>query len=182
MTMNLVKATPSEITYPYDLWRLSSENPNVSFPINPSAEDLAPFSVFFVEPTRPPEVDLRIERIDETTPVRHENGTWKQSWEVRSATQSEIAEWDANNPPAARWTEFATVLAISPSVNELFSAIPPAVGSALSIGLLQASKGEPELFFGVWRALSQQISPDTRTAIIDAALQHNLPGAFISAL
>lgn len=81
-------------TYPYSVNQLRKDNPQVSFPANPSAELLASYDVFFVVST--------FAVYDEATQVATENGCvftgsqWQTAWVVRDKTAEELqAEADA---------------------------------------------------------------------------------------
>lgn len=81
-------------TYPYSVNQLRKDNPQVSFPANPSAELLASYDVFFVVSTSAV--------YDEATQVATENGCaftgsqWQTAWTVRDKTAEELqAEADA---------------------------------------------------------------------------------------
>jgi hypothetical protein len=88
---------PSITAWPYS--RLRQDFPNVSFPLSPTAEDLAPFGVFPVVETAAPEYEPSTHRIEEVYP-EEVNGEWQQRWTVVELTPEEQAAWQrANNPP-----------------------------------------------------------------------------------
>lgn len=90
--------------YPYTLAQLRQDNPNVSFPLTPTADDLAPFGVFPVVPTDAPTYEPSTHRIEEAFP-EEVNGEWQQRWELIELTPEEQDAWQrANNPP--RYQEF----------------------------------------------------------------------------
>lgn len=101
--------------YPYGADVLRRDNPQVSFPRNPTAELLATFNVFPVRPTEHPAYDPLTQRVEEGTPVRqrtkHADGTfkaddpataedeaweWVQTWDVIALTPEEVAQRQAD--------------------------------------------------------------------------------------
>jgi hypothetical protein len=84
-----VKATNGVLEkYPYSIGELRKDNPQTSFPKNPSAALLAEWNVFPVQSVDSPWVD-NTQRFREGTPV-YENGVWKQTWIIESLSQEEI--------------------------------------------------------------------------------------------
>jgi hypothetical protein len=77
--------------YPYSIGQLRRDNPQTSFPRNPSESLLAQYDVFPVLPTPQPEIDPMAQRIEEATPVLSE-GDWLQVWSVIDLTPEEIAQ------------------------------------------------------------------------------------------
>lgn len=73
----------------YSIGQLRKDNPQTSFPKNPSEELLAEWGVFPVKPTQGPSVDYT-KNVKEGTPVKQGND-WVQVWEVTDATAEEIA-------------------------------------------------------------------------------------------
>ena len=76
--------------YPYSIGQLRKDNPQVSFPKNPSDELLASFNVIRVQPTDFPAYDPMTQRIEGAQPV-FSDGQWMQSWSVVPLTAEEIA-------------------------------------------------------------------------------------------
>ncbi len=68
-------------TWPYSLAQLRADHPNVSFPVNPTADDLAPFDVFIEAPTAPPEHNSATHWAREIAPVQVDD-EWRQAWEL----------------------------------------------------------------------------------------------------
>lgn len=183
--MNLIYAPPSgSFEYPYSIWQLRKHNPNVSFSGNPTAVDIAPFHAYFVTPAPQPEVDQRTQRVEEVNPVRREDGTWIQAWDVRPATAEEINAFDVAHRPLPDWMGFGIALASSPAIAILFDSISSPISNGLSIGLSEASKGDPVLFVGLWSRLlaTGMITPELLGAMTALAQQFNLPAEFIAAL
>lgn len=105
-------------TYPYSIGQLRKDNPNVSFPKNPSDTLLASWNVFPVTSVDPV--------YNEATQIATENGCvyneelqrWETGWTVRDKTAEELAaeaEKAANNVRRERtrllaecdWTQLA---------------------------------------------------------------------------
>jgi hypothetical protein len=74
----------------YSIGQLRKDNPQTSFPQNPSNELLAEWDVFPVKPTQGPSVDYT-KNVKEGIPVK-QGSDWVQVWEVTDATPSEIAD------------------------------------------------------------------------------------------
>lgn len=77
--------------YPYSINELKKDNPQVSFPKNPTDELLASFNVVRVQPTDFPAYDPMTQRIEGAQPV-FSDGQWVQSWSVVLLTADEIAQ------------------------------------------------------------------------------------------
>lgn len=107
--------------YPYSIGELRRDNPQTSFPKNPTDELLAAFNVFPVKPTERPEFDPMTQRVEEGTPVRQQvrnpDGTfrsddpatpeneaweWVQTWQVTPLTAEEIAQIQADRAEQTR--------------------------------------------------------------------------------
>lgn len=78
------------IQYPYGFSQLRNDNPQVSFPRNPSDEKLAEFGVVTVASSPPPEHNPITENVVEVTPVQND-GVWTQAFLVENTTAEEIA-------------------------------------------------------------------------------------------
>ena len=76
-------------TYPYSIGDLRRDNPNTSFPRNPSVELLADWNVFPVVDRPAPMYDTVTKTITQTEPTL-ENGEWVANWEVSDLSQEEI--------------------------------------------------------------------------------------------
>ncbi len=179
--MNLLNLTTND--YPCSLWQVRQANPNVSFPAEPSDEDLATFGYVNVHPTPQPSYDQRTERVEQGDPTLTENG-WQQPWAIRPASDEEIAAYDAANAPQPDWMEFGIDLAINPEISNLYNMVPTAIANGLSIGLNEASKGDPRLFMGLWKKIMETgaISTELLHTIASLAVQHHLPKEFIMGL
>jgi hypothetical protein len=68
------------VSHPYSFYQLRLDNPQVSFPADPSAELLDAYGVYPVAPVdRPEPSDPITKRVVEGTPVVV-NGVWTQTW------------------------------------------------------------------------------------------------------
>jgi hypothetical protein len=76
--------------YPYSIGQLRKDNPNVSFPREPSDSTLAAYNVFRVTRVDPPEVDYT-KNVGETVPQKI-NGVWTQVWNVSDVDEDTLAE------------------------------------------------------------------------------------------
>ena len=184
--MNLIHTVT--LDYPRSLWQLRQENPNVSFPAEPTDDDLAPFDHANVHPTPPPECDPRTERVDDTQePQEAADGTWQQTWAVRPATAEEIAAYDAANAPRPDWSAFKATALASESLNgvlaQAYQAAPVAAGS-LAPALLRAETNGPDDFAAVWTAICAAVSvpPEVFDGFQQAAVRFHLPPEFVAAL
>jgi len=95
--MNLINLTTSE--YPFSLWQLRRDNPNVSFPANPTDDDIELFGCRFVHPSDQPAFNPRSEQIEELPPEPDADGVYSQRWQVIPASPEHIAAW---MPPTPR--------------------------------------------------------------------------------
>jgi hypothetical protein len=92
--------------YPYSYGQLQADNPNTSFPSNPTEELLAGFNVVSVISTPHPSFDYT-KNVVEGTP-KFVNGAWKQTWVV------------TDNPDAARIAENLRLEAYRNEADPLF--------------------------------------------------------------
>jgi hypothetical protein len=183
--MNLIHHTPSLTEYPYSLWRLRKDNPNVSFPDNPTAADIAPFNAYWVTLTPQPEVDLRTHRVDEAPlPTRRSDGSWEQAWVVRDATPEEASAYDAANAPQPDWDTFESIILQSPELKAFvaFAATKdPLTAGAFPAAFFEAKRGSYNSFQVTWSELVR-ISPveiNVAESVIAVAKGCHLPEAFI---
>lgn len=77
------------VAYPYSLAQLRKDNPNVSFPAQPSDEDLVPFGVFPVVPASKPVFDPLTQRLAEGNPELAE-GQWVSTYIVVDMPEADI--------------------------------------------------------------------------------------------
>ena len=88
--MNYIHAENSiVIEYPYSIEKMRSDNPQTSFPIEMSAEELAEWGVFAVEEQDPPAFNEQTESIERQPPALV-NGVWVEGWVVVAASAEEI--------------------------------------------------------------------------------------------
>lgn len=88
--MSYVKANNGQVQhYPYSVSQLRAENPNVSFPANPSDALLADYGVYPVTLVEAPQINQMTQSVSEGQPV-YTAGQWRQTWVVRDATAQEI--------------------------------------------------------------------------------------------
>lgn len=76
-------------TYPYSIGQLRKDNPQVSFPQNPSNTLLAEWNVYPVAPTEHPNYDAETQRVSEGKP-RLINDTWTQTWVITNKSAEEL--------------------------------------------------------------------------------------------
>lgn len=76
--------------YPYTIGQLRKDNPNVSFPKNPSPETLAAFNAFEVVRTPQPEFD-HTQDVGEGVPQKIK-GVWTQVWNISNVDADTLAE------------------------------------------------------------------------------------------
>jgi hypothetical protein len=175
------------IKYPYTRDDLTRDNPNVSFPVNPTPYDLEPFNVYILTPTNIPEVnDPRTQRVIKKTPIL-ENNIWKEVWEIRNATESEVAAYDLANAPLPNWNGFKSQVIISDAMNSaVLAAMPVAPIAALMLApaLNLAAEGNTGDFISIWsNLLSKELVPETvLQEVLALAYSCNLPEEFIQNL
>tara|TARA_S200002703_G_scaffold35418_1_gene30469 strand:+ start:11158 stop:11619 length:462 start_codon:yes stop_codon:yes gene_type:complete len=77
-------------TFPYSIGDLRRDNPNTSFPRNPSHDVLADWNVFPVVDRPAPEYDAATQNCTQINPTL-EDGEWVMTWQVSDASAEEIA-------------------------------------------------------------------------------------------
>ena len=88
--MNYIHAENSiVIEYPYSIEKMRSDNPQTSFPLEMSSDELAEWGVFAVEEQNPPAYNEQTESI-ELQPPALVNGVWVQGWLIAQANAEEI--------------------------------------------------------------------------------------------
>jgi hypothetical protein len=176
----------SAAVWPYSLADLRRGNPNVSFSISPTADDLAPFDAYEVQPTDAQAADPRTERVEEAHPELVD-GIWHQRWTVRDASAEEIAAYDEVNKPPADWGSFKRLALTHNGLNAAVLAADPIVPLAarsLSSSLAEAEQGATTDFAGCWRAVIAAANPAPQVIeeLVAAAEAANLPAEFVGAL
>ena len=185
--MTLIHPPPdSAPIWPYSLADLRRDNPNVSFSVSPTADDLAPFDVYEVQPTDAPATNPRTERVEESHPELVD-GIWQQRWTVRDASPEEIAAYDEANRPAPDWGSFKRLALTHSGLNAAMAAalpLAPAAALALPAALMRAEQGTTADFAGCWQAVCAAASPapEIIEELVAAAQAANLPAEFVGAL
>ena len=77
--------------FPYSIGDLRRDNPNTSYPRNPSDAVLADWNVFPVVEQSPPEYNPANQNLNQLNPTLVD-GEWLQTWQVTAASAEEIAE------------------------------------------------------------------------------------------
>jgi len=88
-------------TYPYSIGQLRRDNPQVSFPKNPTAALLASYSVFPVTGTERPVYDPIAQDLSEGAPLTIA-GVWTQVWAVTDAALEEVERRKADQLEGVR--------------------------------------------------------------------------------
>lgn len=87
--MSYIKVNANNTTvYPYGLWQLATDFPNISFPQPLENAPLADFGVYPVTPSARPAYDRTTQKLVETTPIKS-GATYTQAWTVQSLTAQE---------------------------------------------------------------------------------------------
>jgi hypothetical protein len=89
--MHILAPNGTAETYPYSIGQLRKDNPQTSFPKNPSDAMLASYNVFPVTAAERPAYDAITHGVREITPLRT-GSTWTQAWEVYALSADEIAQ------------------------------------------------------------------------------------------
>lgn len=87
--------------YPYGADVLRRDNPQTSFPANPTDELLASYGVLPVTQVEVPAYDSAVQRIEESSPALV-SGTWTQVWNVIALTAEEVAQQQADRAAQAQ--------------------------------------------------------------------------------
>jgi hypothetical protein len=94
--------------FPYSIGDLQRDNPNTSFPRNPSEETLAAYNVFPVVEQPTPDYNPATQNLNQLKPV-FSGGQWLQTWRVSNASDEEIANRiRANADYIAFWDALTT--------------------------------------------------------------------------
>lgn len=183
--MNLIHL--DTLDYPCSLWQVRLANPNVSFPSEPTDEDLVPFGYANVFPTpQPTDWDQRTQRLEEAIPTADSDGVYHQAWSLRDATAEEIAAWDtAFTQPD--WSTFKSVVLTDTAINTTLAqalTTAPAAATALAPTLLRAEQGLIDDFATAWNAVLAVAPLPTGTLwlLVSLAQDCKLPAAFVAAL
>ena len=176
--MNLINLTTDE--YPSSLYQVRQAHPNVSFSSDPSDEDLAPFGFANVHPSPLPEYDYRTQRVVEGDPQADSDNIHRQTWVIRDATPGEITDYDTAHLPPPDWKGFATEAMSNTEVNSLLGSVlaqSPGLYGGLTVGLGQASQGDPTMFTSSWAYVMNTglVSISVINLLQSLANQYNLP-------
>lgn len=91
MTYILTDGNNNLLKYPYSIGLLKQDNPNISFPPNPTEEQLASCNVFILEDVSPPSSNVITQNLLEAEPTLVD-GVWKRCWLVVDASEEEVSE------------------------------------------------------------------------------------------
>lgn len=186
--MNLINLKTLE--YPRSLWQVRQANPNVSFPAEPTDDDLAPFDHANVHPSpQPTEYNQRTQRVEEGTPILIDD-RYQQVWQLRPATQEELAAWDVAHAPEPDWERFQEDLQIANGFPAAWGAIfsgDPRPGIGLISALLDwRATGQWAPFFGAALACLALLPPEQAAHVglelLALATDCHLDPAFCQAL
>ena len=171
--------------YPCSLWQLRQENPNVSFPADPTDEDLALFGHANVHPTPQPNYDQHTERIEEGIPEPDAEGIYRQQWVIRDATPGEIADYDLANLPQPDWDTFKQSALKLTSLNTLIGGLAttmPIIAYSLLATLLDAETNNYNNFENIWTSIETitTIPAQLITELATLAETCHLPQQFIN--
>jgi hypothetical protein len=89
--MHILAPNGTAETYPYSIGQLRRDNPQISFPKNPTDQLLAAYGVYPLVRTERPEYNTVTHNLTEGTPEKVE-GVWVQTWLVTEATPEEVQE------------------------------------------------------------------------------------------
>ena len=174
--MSYIRVTPEGTIWPYSLAQLRVDYPDTSFAWAPTADDLRPFGVHVITPTEPPAHDPRTHRAAEVHPIGG-GETWTQAWEVVALTPDEIEAAKRRDWPAFR----AALLADADVSAALVAAMATAPLAVLSLAqaIQAASTGDYREWSAAWPLVR---SPAAQAAAVDAAVDAELPSAFVGAI
>lgn len=101
------------VVYPYTLNRLRKDNPNTSFPSQPSDALLAEYDVYPVSIADAPPYDRDTERLVQAEPTLV-GGRWVRGWTVVPLTADELAQRRAAMVEGVKQEAGRRILAIAP--------------------------------------------------------------------
>lgn len=78
-------------TFPYSIGALRRDNPNTSFPANPTEQTLAEWNVFPVIDKPAPDYNPATQNCNQINPTL-KGSTWEMTWTVTPATPEQITE------------------------------------------------------------------------------------------
>lgn len=109
MHIKITNGTPEK----YSIGQLRRDNPNVSFPKNPSDSLLADWNVYPYTVEAKPTFDNRTQRL-ELGDFVNTNGSWSQTWNVVNKTAEEISQYDAEMVAAVKAEAQRRIISIIP--------------------------------------------------------------------
>jgi len=105
------------VVYPYTLDRLRKDNPNTSFPRQPSDALLAEYGVYPVAIADAPPYDRDTERLVQAEPTLAD-GKWVRGWTVVPLTADELAQRRAAMVEGVKQEASKRILAIAPDYKQ----------------------------------------------------------------
>ena len=116
--MQYVNASdPSSPVFPYTLDRLRRDNPNTSFPKQPSGALLADYDVYPVSIADAPPYDRDTERLVQAE-LTLADGKWVRGWTVVHLTADELAQRRADMVEGVKREAGRRILAIAPDYRQ----------------------------------------------------------------
>lgn len=92
----------SVFRFPYSIQQLRRDNPNTSFPSNPSEEALADFGVYPVFTDTVPEYDQKTHLVEYATAPILRDGRWTLTVEIKPLSQEQLDERRAAEAASVR--------------------------------------------------------------------------------
>lgn len=99
--MHILAPNQTAEKYPYSIGQLRKDNPQVSFPRNPSEEILASYGVFPVTQKERPAYDYTMHDLSEGTPELV-SGSWVQTWHLNPVSSEVTANRTAELSASVR--------------------------------------------------------------------------------
>tara|TARA_R100001510_G_C7550750_1_gene134666 strand:- start:1 stop:468 length:468 start_codon:yes stop_codon:yes gene_type:complete len=90
------------VTFPYSVGKLRADNPNTSFPKNPSNEILEGLGVHTVNSVTKPDYDIRTQKLTQNSAPHLEEGQWYIGWTITDKTADEITAYDTEEAITVR--------------------------------------------------------------------------------
>lgn len=90
--MSYVKTSDNNevIKFPYHISDLKHDNPNTSFPKEPSNELLSSFNMYPVTVEDVPEYDIKLQNLSQDDVPTLVGGSWSLGWQIEEKTSSEM--------------------------------------------------------------------------------------------
>lgn len=90
--MEYLREITGNVIYPYPVYKMREDFPETAFPDTPNPNDLAVFSIYRVVETEQPAYDPMTQNIKEGKPRKQQSGSYKQTWTVTNASETEIQD------------------------------------------------------------------------------------------